>query len=1087
LGPEKKFNNTGKINQKPIRNSMLKKNLFRLSVNLEAINYLAGLADDVNGINVLNAARDCGRIFSDVKKLQAKDALLGGDMLKKDEINTKLDNINQLINALPSVSELWDRYALDDPKNKFCNLITRVRQRASMTQRHLIRIQNLAISEIKKKISSETDTETKLALIDKLNILQDSKIREQMHDWKISEILNDEKPSKHFLDIARKGKSGSDINDIRDDAGNAFDSKEELNEHIRCFYKNLYEKKNTVGTIEDFLGPEICNSELIKNSKLTEDEKDNLDKDLTLNELDESLRRSNFKSAPGRDGFSNCFIREFWHIFRKPLYDVAKHGLNNADLPDFFMSADIKLIPKKDDGSSIKNWRPISLLSNFYKIISRAINNRLKKIAPRILSRAQKGFVPGKYMHEVIINTEERLNYCKKNNINGFLVSADLTKAFDSVSHEFMSKCYEFYNFGPRIKKWLGAIGTGRTASIITGEGEYTDKFELGTGHAQGDSPSPLLFNFAQQICLFKIELDPEIERIRLEPQLPKVYESNRYAESESNCETDKCDGFADDNYTFTTAKAENLYRLQKLLDEFEKLTGLGCNKAKTFVMIIGQMEPVPIPFKYTTELKMLGFCIRKNECLNVSNYDIVKSKIRKIINNWNRYGLTLSGKITVIKTLVLPHISFVGSVLEPPEGWVETISETIEKFVLGTEKFAKIKIYTSAEKGGLGLIPIREYILSQQCAWLKKAMLGTDDIWKYEIRTLTENFTKFFGHSEESGPVHTITRAAGNCLINHSVKFPLGAPIINNPAFWYGTNNNRLLFNDNFFEDLLGVHGGRKYGLKWKDLTDPENNLLTLEHMREFFGHRISTETYNKIRLGFNGAKRRASDVNSVESFEEAIKKRKVKGISRYLRSLFANDGKIIPLNKAQTKKFSETVNCMTVNDEVKKYWITAWTGQGVGTEHKNFLRKLYGNKLMVNARASHFRAETSPECTFCIIKKNLPAPKETIEHLFWYCPDVNSSIAASAEKIINGPVGKDFFFTGIGGNDKFCKAAIIFFDIVKYVIWEHKCQKKKPTKSNCEYRIKFLWESALFSNKKIKRIATNSDNFLPMQRLET
>jgi methyl coenzyme M reductase subunit C-like uncharacterized protein (methanogenesis marker protein 7) len=142
------FNNTGKVNLKPIRNAMLGKNFFKLSVNLEAIYYLAGLADDVNGINVLNAAKNCGRIFSDVKKLQAKDALLGGDMLKKDEINTKLDNINQLINALPSVTELWDRYALDDPKNKFCNLITRVRQRASMAQSHLIRIQNLAISEI---------------------------------------------------------------------------------------------------------------------------------------------------------------------------------------------------------------------------------------------------------------------------------------------------------------------------------------------------------------------------------------------------------------------------------------------------------------------------------------------------------------------------------------------------------------------------------------------------------------------------------------------------------------------------------------------------------------------------------------------------------------------------------------------------------------------------------------------------------------------------------------------------------------------------------------------------------------------------
>jgi hypothetical protein len=164
-----------------------------------------------------------------------------------------------------------------------------------MSQSHLIRIQNLAISEIKKKISNATNAETKLALIDKLNILQDIKIREQMHDWKISEILNDEKPSKHFLDIAKKGKSGSDVNEIRDNTGNVFDSKEELNEHIRCFYKKLYEKKDTIGTIEEFLGSEICNSELIKNSKLTEDEKDNLDRYLTLIELDESLRKSNFK------------------------------------------------------------------------------------------------------------------------------------------------------------------------------------------------------------------------------------------------------------------------------------------------------------------------------------------------------------------------------------------------------------------------------------------------------------------------------------------------------------------------------------------------------------------------------------------------------------------------------------------------------------------------------------------------------------------------------------------------------------------------------------------------------------------------
>jgi hypothetical protein len=79
--------------------------------------------------------------------------------------------------------------------------------------------------------------------------------------------------------------------------------------------------------------------------------KNRLDRDLTVEELDESLKKCNLKSAPGRDSFSNLFIKEFWDIFRIPLFTVAKYGLANNNLPDFFKTADIKLIPKKDDTS----------------------------------------------------------------------------------------------------------------------------------------------------------------------------------------------------------------------------------------------------------------------------------------------------------------------------------------------------------------------------------------------------------------------------------------------------------------------------------------------------------------------------------------------------------------------------------------------------------------------------------------------------------------------------------------------------------------------------------------------------------------
>ncbi len=203
------------------------------------------------------------------------------------------------------------------------------------------------------------------------------------------------------------------------------------------------------------------------------------------------------------DGFSYRFIRNFWEIYRYPLFSVATEGLEQNSLPSFFKTAIIKLIPKKGDASKIKNWRPISLLSNFYKIISRVINTRLQKIVDRVMSRAQKGFTKSRQIQEVIINVMETMDYCSKNGIKGVIVSIDQAKAFDSVSHDYMLKVYKFFGFGDRIIRWLSSIGTNRNAAVRLSDDKLSPAFDLGRGHAQGDSPSPVLYNLVAQIVIF--------------------------------------------------------------------------------------------------------------------------------------------------------------------------------------------------------------------------------------------------------------------------------------------------------------------------------------------------------------------------------------------------------------------------------------------------------------------------------------------------------------------------------------------------------------------------------------------------------
>ncbi len=55
-------------------------------------------------------------------------------------------------------------------------------------------------------------------------------------------------------------------------------------------------------------------SPIVQNSKLTNEERAELDTPLTINELDRSMEKANMKSAPGIDGLSNLFLREFWQF-----------------------------------------------------------------------------------------------------------------------------------------------------------------------------------------------------------------------------------------------------------------------------------------------------------------------------------------------------------------------------------------------------------------------------------------------------------------------------------------------------------------------------------------------------------------------------------------------------------------------------------------------------------------------------------------------------------------------------------------------------------------------------------------------------
>ena len=198
-------------------------------------------------------------------------------------------------------------------------------------------------------------------------------------------VTNNEKPTAAYCKLGKPTTCDDDLSKIKGKEGEMFNSKKDRANHIRDFYGNLYKKRlDRLLSIEDFLTNEITGRDDIRNRKLTEDEKNTLEGNITVAELKESLDKSNLKSSSGWDGISYNVIKKYWNDLDILMERMANESFRIGQLPETFRIGLIKLIPKKGNNEKIEDWRPITLLSCGYKIISGVVAGRLEKYLKKI-------------------------------------------------------------------------------------------------------------------------------------------------------------------------------------------------------------------------------------------------------------------------------------------------------------------------------------------------------------------------------------------------------------------------------------------------------------------------------------------------------------------------------------------------------------------------------------------------------------------------------------------------------------------------------------------------------------------------------
>ena len=869
------------------------------------------------------------------------------------------------------------------------------------------------ISELKNDIKNQNNDQQALDesfvqlhnAQNQLNSIISDEIKGIITRSRVQWVEEGERSTKYFMGLEKASQKKKSITKLVGDSRNVLTTQEDISEHVVSFYQSLFSSKQPNAR---------CIEEYLKDSNLDEiDEnlKNELDNPIHEDELDAVVKALKTNKSPGWDGLTSEFYKEFWSCVRPIFVNVIEASIANKILPPSMRIGVITLIPKPKpppELNYIKNWRPITLLNNDYKIIAHVIKNRLLQTVPCLISRSQSGFQSGKSTNDNLILMYLVLEYYTNNpDDEGLLVQVDYEKAFDSVEHSFLYATMKHMGFGNNLIVLVKLIFQG-CLSYVNINGHLSAPIYIGRGLHQGSPLSPVLFLIVAQVFTKNLTNNSDVRGISVEGV--GLLQSL----------------FADDTDLFLEASESVIAAVFQELKLFGRNSGCKFNVDKTRCIPLGKARSNPSLMNRLIELygpsfvpengnfSALGinFCNGDLNSIIQNNYAAKLEKASNLAKLWGMRDMTIYGRITLIKTFLLSQFVYLIVPLPKPDNiMIKNINTLLYKFLWGggRDKIKRVTADQPKEAGGLDMVNFESFIIGLKVKMIYKLLNNKfEHPWKNIVLKQLQ-YPGFTNISIEVGAVKESSRFTKDLLDSYCQwknKVAICRDRTVNECVWGNrvvSGSSGKLWNKVLIDSRV---------MYLADFLNSEGGLLTYDELR--YKHNIRPSLFTKsdyvnIKLvlrRYHTPSNYCKSLNNIDTSTNISVFYGEGSSSPYnVDSKHIRDMMVVRLQKfdcAQLKDWSDKCRVQSSgNSNTEIDWCCIFKNLYKITNHFKLVQHQYKIFMKIaTCKYSRHKMKLADNCYCCFCG---PQTLETLDHIYLECPVTTAFLEKLSHFIAN------------------------------------------------------------------------------------